>query len=126
MQILKMRSLEILRPNNTSYRNDAGKIIEATGYETPFSVRGSLQPLSNNDKKALNESSGVRIKEAYYFYTKSSDIKTIDDDVKEPDKTTISGREFEAWARSEWDGLMVTDHFVITFIRRDQVAKDDV
>lgn len=126
MQILKMRSLEILRPNSTAYLRDDGKVVESSGYDAPFTVKGSLQPISNKDKKALNESSGVRIKEAYYFFTKSSNIQTIDDDVEEPDKTTISGRQFEAWARSEWDGLYLTDHYVITFIRRDQVAKDEV
>lgn len=121
LQLLKQRTLTFNRPAETSYVDDAGVLVTATT-STTFDAKGSLQPLSNKDKSAIQNESGVRVKQAFYFFTKTADIRTIDDDAAEPDYTTIGGKRFEVWANSPWDGPMLTDHNVITVIRVDEVA----
>lgn len=120
LQLLKMRTLTFERPADTSYLEDDGKMVVATT-NTTFTAKGSLQPLSNKDKQALQTENGVRVKAAFYFYTKTGDIRTIDVNAAEPDRTTINGVTYEVWANSPWDGPYRTDHYVITLIQKDRV-----
>lgn len=124
LRTLKMRTLTFSRAANGAYTDAAGNFVESSDPPTTFDARGSLQPLSQKEKETIPTKDGVLVSTAFYFYTKTEDIRPISKITAEADKTTISGESYIVWANSPWQGIKATTHNVITLIKEDEVALD--
>jgi len=124
LRTLKMRTLVFSRAAGNSYTDSAGNFIEASDPPTTFNARGGLQPLSPQEKETIPTKEGVYNTTAFYFYTKTKDIRPIDKGVAEADTTLIEGVEFLVWANTPWEGIKQTSHNVITLVKIDEVALD--
>ena len=126
LQTLKKRTLVFLRSQNDGYTNAAGKFIKSTSLPEEVPARGSLQPLTRMERETIPSRTGTTVKSAFYFYTKTEDIRPVDKDTKQADTTTIAGVEYVVWANTPWDGVTsLTSHNVITLVRVDEVAFDE-
>ena len=125
LRTLKMRTLEFLRPSDGTYTDSSGRVVKSSSPPTPFTVRGSLQPLSRLERETIPGKNGVTVKSAFIFYTKTSDIRPIDEGTPEADRVEIGGVMFVVWANAPWQGIKATTHNVITLVREDEVALDD-
>lgn len=124
----RLRNVTTLTFNRTSSDDatidDYGRIVEGETV-TSFEAVGSLQPVSDKEKKTIPSADGVILSEAYYFYTDESDILPIESSNVTADKTTINGVVFVVWANARWESVQgFTSHNIITLLREDEVAHD--
>lgn len=121
-RILKKRTLTFVRPTTAGYTDSSGRFVRSQEASSTFDVRGSLQPMTNQEMQTMPLESGTSIKSAYYFYTRTEDLRPISKNAKEADKTEIGGATYVVWSNTPWEGVTrQVKHNVVVLVRQDEV-----
>jgi hypothetical protein len=120
LKLLKTSTLTITRDNGGGFWDDKGRWTEdATPID--FDILCSIQPFKLGDiQKVLPE--GITTNDAVIVRTKTS-LKTSEQiGVKEKaDTTNLDGFTYEAFFSENWSRFgLSTDHYKVTFLRKDQ------